>query len=860
MVRRLWAALLAAAFLLASQAAAMAENDSFFPEESSAFSLRFGMGAVVETDENQMPVSVNGYPVRQVETCFNVRAVEEKIVTRTDFLDYPFWQPATEYDGNLALMSMFMSLCAARDLMRDENPLVFDPAQNAETYLLSAGFTDLRKDDYSKETSIYTISTVMGSRRMEHEGEDPFTLIAVSVCGGGYKNEWQSNLTAGDGDLHEGFRSASDLVIDRIAGYIATRCIKGRIKIWISGFSRAAAVANLTAGRLTHAGTFQKEDVYTYTYATPAAVLNPPETGDENIYNILCPTDAVPQVMPADWGYGRYGKDLYLPVPEFSTVGELTVLEREVNIKNAFGIDIHYSGALNLRMRMLLSMAYEAIASRENYVQNIQDTAVGILRNKNATNILITLQNMLLSIRDSNAETRGKLDGLLNYLIRVFGNAMTRTELAAANRNSGSAMFLLFTEHREDAYLSNTYVIQNGLFEESRNFTYVMVRGPVELELTIDGLPGWSMTMDEKGTVSVRDPDTGETEKDPEYKLYYMERIGNVSVAAVPEDLPIRAQWKAVSDGAVEVIQAGCGLRVSEQYPGAVTGEMKVHTGDTGTAFIPGQAEGLLPDGFSGKTLHASDLTDFLGISLPFVSWRLLVTGILLLAGLAVFLVIRLASLLLPGRTKNGTLVWCLLALFCVAAVEAEGAYWMLADMPVIQFAWKAAAGAAVLAVFFLRRKQHGKTRIELLLGLAAIVAASLASVWALLPGTALLLLGHILLTVSFLREKPIPRASWAQWAVLSVLAAGLIILVFIPEMGLLGWGAAICAPVLLLTAYCASGQNLRNRYAAGFLLTSDLLLGAYLFVWNEPLPHILYTALLSIALMLLALGEKPQK
>ena len=116
MIRRLWAALLAAAFLLASQAAAMAENDSFFPEESSAFSLRFGMGAVVETDENQMPVSVNGYPVRQVETCFSVRAVEEKIVTRTDFLDYPFWQPATEYDGNLALM-----LLALGESRRSEN-------------------------------------------------------------------------------------------------------------------------------------------------------------------------------------------------------------------------------------------------------------------------------------------------------------------------------------------------------------------------------------------------------------------------------------------------------------------------------------------------------------------------------------------------------------------------------------------------------------------------------------------------------------------------------------------------------------------------------------------------------------------
>lgn len=44
------------------------------------------------------------------------------------------------------------------------------------------------------------------------------------------------------------------MVIDRIAGYIATHGIKGRIKLWMSGYSRAAAVVNLTAGRLTQAG------------------------------------------------------------------------------------------------------------------------------------------------------------------------------------------------------------------------------------------------------------------------------------------------------------------------------------------------------------------------------------------------------------------------------------------------------------------------------------------------------------------------------------------------------------------------------------------------------------------------------
>ena len=853
MIRRLCAALLAAAVLLASWTAVLAEENSPLPEGSDGFFLRFGLDAVVEPDENGNPVSVNGYPVRQVETCFNIRAVEEKITTWTDFLEYPFWRPATAYDGNLAIMSMFLSLCAARDLMRDENPQTFDPAQNAETYLLSAGFTDLRKDDYSKETSLYTISTVMGSRRMEHEGEEPFTLIAVSVCGGEYKNEWQSNMTAGNDSLHEGFRSASDLVIDRLAGYIATRGIQGRTKIWISGFSRAAAVANLTAGRLTGAGVFPEEDFYAYTYATPAAVLNPPETGNENIFNILCPTDTVPQVMPADWGYGRYGKDLYLPVPEFSTVGEITVMEREANIKNAFGIDIHYSGALNLRMRMLLSMAYDAIKSRENYVENIQDKAVGILQQKNASYMLTTMRNMLLSMKDGSAETREKLDGLLNYMIRVFGNALTRTELADVNRNSGSDMFLLFTEHRADSYLSNTFVLQNGLFDDSREFTYVMVRGPVNLELTDDDIPGWSVTMDEKGSVFITNPETGESIKNPEYNPYYMERIGNVSVAAIPGDLPLKVRWNAVSDGTVEVIRAECGVRVSARYPGAATGAMKVRAGDTGTAFIVGQAEGVLPDGFEARVFHAQDLTAFLGISLPFVSWRLLVTGILLLAGLAVFLVIRLVSLLIPGRTKYGAAVWCLLALFCVAVVEAEGAYWMLADMPVILALWRAVAGAAVLAVFFLRRKAG----IGVLSGIAAIIAAGITAVWAILPAIALLMLGHILLAVSFLREKPIGRASLARWAVLSLLVAGLIILVFVPGNGLSGWGAVICVPILLLLVYSSGTLDLRARYAAGFLLTSDLFLGAYLLFWDAPPAHILYTALLSVSLMFLALWKK---
>ena len=859
-MRRIAAYLLALVFLFAFLPAAGAESPAEEPsnEETLADILadRFGYDAVVETDENGEPVSVNGYPVHQVLTAFNVRSVEDKYVTYTDFVDYPFWQPATKYCGSLANMSLIMTMCAGRDRQRGEDPATFNPALDLEVYLESAGFEDIRTDDYSKETSIYTISTAMGIRRMEHEGEEPFTLIAVGVCGAGYNNEWQSNITAGKGELHEGFRSASDLVIDRIAGYIATRGIKGRIKIWISGFSRAAAVANLTAGRLTRAGVFAKEDVYAYTFATPAAVLNPPAEGDENIFNILCPTDVVPQVMPAEWGYGRYGTDLWLPVPEFSSIGEGVVMLREETIKENFGIDIYYSSSLNLRMRLLVSMVLDIIQSRDNYVDNIQNTAVEIMQKKNASNLLTTLQNMLLSVRDSDRETREKLDMVLNYMFRVFGNALTRTELAAVNRNSGSALFLLFTEHREDTYLSNTLILQDEVFEEDSEFTYVMVKGSVDLEITIDEIPGYIMTLTEQGDRLIKRITATEPEKNPEHQEYYMERFGDVSVAAIPRDLAVRAKWTANAAGEVEVRYARAALSMASKYPGATSGRMKVSAGDSGDAWTPAQRDGTLPEGYSAESWRAADIAEFLHIARWVVTWRLMAVGILLVIGLVIFLVIRLASLFFPNKKKQGAVIWLLTAVFCVAAVEAEGAYWLLADRPLIRLIWKAVAGASVLAVFFLKHRKVENLWTSVLPALITAIVADLVMTYTFLPGAALFLIAHVLLVICFMRKTRMSRGQWAQWAVLSLIVSGLIIWTFVPRLGITAWAAAVYAPVLFLMVYSASAQNARIRYAAGIFLASDLLLGASSTVWTDPLAHILCMALFSASLMLFARAD----
>ena len=824
-----------------------------------AYREEFGPDAEVEIRADGSIVSVNGYPYRTVEAGFNIRSVEDKIRAETEWVDYPFWRPATRYDGNLANMSLIMAICSARDRLREADPKTFDPSQDVEAYLRSAGFTDIRKDDYSKETSIYTISTAIGSRRMEQGDGEPFTLIAVGICGSAYKNEWQSNIAAGYGDMHEGFRSASDLVIDRIAGYITTRGIRGRIKLWLSGFSRAAAVANLTAGRLTRAGAFAKEDVYAYTFATPAAVLNPPETGDENIFNILCPTDMVPQIMPGEWSFGRFGTDLWLPVQEFSAIGELAAEGREAAVKDSFGIEIHYSAALNLRMRLLLSMVIEAIGSRENYTQNIQGAAVGVMQKMDTSNLLATMRQLMLAVKDSDEETRARLDGLLNFVVRVFGNALTRTELADVNRNSGSTLLLLFTEHREDSYLGSMDIIRNGLFEDAPEFTYVMVKGPVNLTLVPERGDGWLMALTKTGQLMSRNLVTGTVTENPEFKDYYLERIGDVSIAAIPGDASIRVRWEAVADGTVEVRQARCGLHVTSRFPGAASGVMKVTAGDTGTAWAPEHPEGILPEGFRTETWEPSEIAGFLDIAAPPVSWRILTAVMILLVGLAIFLVLRLAALFFPNRKKNGTALWVLLAVFCVAVAEAECCYWLMADRPSVRLLWKAIAGAAVLAAYFLRRDKGSSLWDGMLPGLAVIIAGDLTMTFYPLPGLVPFIAGHVLLAVGFLRRKSMNRFRWLQWALLCVPAVAVIIIAFVPRAGAAAWGAAVFTPVLLLIFYSTSGYPFRIRYAATLLLFSDLLLGIWGTIWQEPLTHILSSVLLAASLMLLAraAGEK---
>ena len=177
-------------------------------------------------------------------------------------------------------------------------------------------------DSFYKKPETDSIGFGIASKRIED-----FTLIAIAVRGGNYDGEWASNFTIGEEDNAQGFDEASDKVIEGITNYLKIYDIKDHIKIWISGYSRAAITSNMTADKilnkmskgemLNEQVNYTSDDFYAYCFEPPMGVqISLDEArGDlyHGIHNFLNFNDFVPLVAPFEWGFVRYGNDHYYP-------------------------------------------------------------------------------------------------------------------------------------------------------------------------------------------------------------------------------------------------------------------------------------------------------------------------------------------------------------------------------------------------------------------------------------------------------------------------------------------------------------------------------------------------------------------
>ncbi|MBK4109170.1 VWA domain-containing protein [Lactococcus petauri] len=233
------------------------------------------------------------------------------------------------YDPRLATMSLNLEL-AAWSSIQEKNYLLKN--RNAKNLLEEIGFEKFKANQHFQERpSTDSIGAVIAQKKLTVKEED-YTLIALAIRGGGYEAEWASNLTLGRSGEHQGFREASEKALTFLDQYLKEHKVTGKVKLWINGYSRAAAVTNLTAGALNKgrklaSGELKAEDMYAFCFEAPAGTLK--GTGNregrhDNIVNVINVNDVVTKVGPEvyPFEFTRYGQDSSLP--------DKTLLSQEV--------------------------------------------------------------------------------------------------------------------------------------------------------------------------------------------------------------------------------------------------------------------------------------------------------------------------------------------------------------------------------------------------------------------------------------------------------------------------------------------------------------------------------------------------
>ncbi len=341
---------------------------------------------------------------------------EGKDYTSTYYYDDEYFRN-TSYDYNQSLATMSLCLEFTTWGSAEESDYT-KKMKNAKTLLNELGFdefksnyTEFSGDGIEGKPTMDSIGVVAANKQVCYDGEE-YTLIALAVRGSTYEREWASNFTIGEEGEHRGFAQARDIIIDFLENYVAEQEISGNIKLWITGYSRGGAVANMVAGAIDDRSVdlkncnYELKDVFAYTFETPAGVIAPEKKEErfDNIFNVINNVDLVPKVAPEEWDFGRYGidkKDLIAEADGTSVYIEskTAMLEKykEMDGYNGYTVDdftmkkIETSEMPGLLVNLIIvddknnaisqgvflqdfvtKLAREVLQSRKNYVENYQ--------------------------------------------------------------------------------------------------------------------------------------------------------------------------------------------------------------------------------------------------------------------------------------------------------------------------------------------------------------------------------------------------------------------------------------------------------------------------------------------------------
>ena len=241
-----------------------------------------------------------------------------------------FEHPSTQYDSHLATASLCMVISSSTDFGPHDEDWYLNQSKFVREYFTAIGFNSFAvNEDYQKPATFDSIGLAAAKREF-----GDYTVVAITPRSGGYFREWGNNMHLGDGSksdmMHEGWYNAANKLLSFLDGYVSENNVQGRVKLWMTGFSRGGATTNIAAGLIdnklsrgekvfSNGATTSRDDVYAYTFEAPqganvhaTSVKAPKDALYDNIFNIVNPLDIVPKLAMKQYGFTRFGRDKYV--------------------------------------------------------------------------------------------------------------------------------------------------------------------------------------------------------------------------------------------------------------------------------------------------------------------------------------------------------------------------------------------------------------------------------------------------------------------------------------------------------------------------------------------------------------------
>lgn len=379
-----------------------------------------------------------------------------------------------KYDMDLSKVSLGLTMTTMKQ-KKSGSKYVWDDS-NTKSFLKNTLKFDEGYKAYNQNKSLTDTSDkaayAIAHKKVSIDGS-PTTIVAVAVRSANYGGEWYSNgqVSGGsDSKLHKGFSGSAAEISDSVKAYMKDNGISSDARIWITGFSRGGAVANLTGRMLVNRSAVKAENMYCYTFAAPLTTKKLSRS-QRGIFNTVNSFDMIPDVPMKSWGFGRYGDNYYLPSKMnkgYATMKKQTDQSFNELTGQSYGV---YWNHLLFKEKLLDSLNGAVGYTESSYAKNFQGN-------------VSTLLGSTMGDTGKDADTAGLLNGLLCVNMKSVNTSalatigtvilgITNVKDLSKGRNSK-----LFRQHWPEAYMA---WLQQGKVYNNLGTKLISVKCPVDV-------------------------------------------------------------------------------------------------------------------------------------------------------------------------------------------------------------------------------------------------------------------------------------------------------------------------------------------------------------------------------------------